>query len=174
MTSLPGLQTSGNGFQAPSCGDGLRNCRSSPLLFLTSLQSLRDFDMLSSRERTGGLDDEVTAENSLCAGDCTALHFCLALFRPALLYRLGLLNHLRPDRYPGHSGSGNLLSQKRHHSSGNRFSGKSGWHSNGSGVAAGYRSADQVCDTGQGLSIIRLSAKDERCEPPVFFYISGL
>ena len=41
--------------------------------------------------------------------------------------------------------------------------------SHGCGVAAGHHPADQVCNTGQSLSIIRLSAKDERCEPPAFF-----
>ena len=114
---------------------------------------------------------EDTAENSLRAGDCGALYFCLVLFRPALLYRLGLRNFLRPDRYLGNSGSGNLFSKERHHSSGDCFPGKSCWHSHGCGVAAGHHPADQVCNTGQSLSIIRLSAKDERCEPPVFLHI---
>lgn len=146
-----------------------------PRFFFDILAIPPGFRYAQFKRRTGGLDDEVTAENSLMPVIALlCVHFCLALFRPALLYRLGLRNCLTLIGIHRYSGSGNLLSPKRHHSSGNRFSGKSGWHSNGSRVAAGYYPADQICDTGQSLSIIRLSAKDERCEPPVFFYISGL
>ena len=169
MLSSLDLQTSDNGLFTPSDGDGCRSAERPRLLFLTSLQSIRYFDMLSSREEIGGFEYEDTAENPLRAGDCSALYFCLVLFRPALLYRLGLRNFLRPDRYLGNSGSGNLFSKERHHSSGDCFPGKSCWHSHGCGVAAGHHPADQVCNTGQSLSIIRLSAKDERCEPPAFF-----
>lgn len=57
--------------------------------------------------------------------------FCLALFRCTR-------NHLCTDRHPRNSGSGNLFSEERYHSSDDCFLHESGWHSDGGCMIAGY------------------------------------